>query len=100
MLKRQMMCGYDEHMVIALENFKAVDELAERVEAQRRSLTDLVQDVFPQLARLSPQGTVHSKTIYSAVNLVRRTAPGPLFAELVMHPTLRPVGDGYWVVRE
>ena len=100
MLKRQMMCGYDEHMVIALENFKAVDELAERVEAQRRSLTDLVQDVFPQLARLSPQGTVHSKTIYSAVNLVRRTAPGPLFAELVMHPILRPVGDGYWVVRE
>jgi hypothetical protein len=100
MLKRQMMCGYDEQMVIALDNFKAVDELAERVEAQRRSLADLVQDVFPHLARLSPQGTVHSKTIYSAINLVRRAAPGPLFAELVMHPTLRPVGDGYWVVRD
>jgi len=100
MLKRQMMCGYDEQMVIALENFKAIDELAERVETQRRSLSDLIQEVFPHLARLSPQGTVHSKTLYSAINLVRRVPPGPLFAELVMHPSLKPVGDGYWVIRE
>ena len=100
MLKRQMMCGYDDQMVIGTDNWKAIDELAERLESQRRSLADMVQDVFPQLARLSPQGTVHSKTLYSAVNLMRRVAPGPLFAELVMHPTLRPVGDGYWVIRD
>jgi hypothetical protein len=77
-----------------------VDELAERLEAQHRSVADLIQDLFPQLARLSPQGTVNSKTLYSAVNLVRRVPPGPLLAELVMHPSLRPVGDGYWVIRE
>jgi hypothetical protein len=100
MLKRQMTCGYDELMVIGIDNWKAIDELAERQEAQRRTLADVIQDFFPQLARLSPQGTVHSKALYSAVNLVRRVPPGPLFAELVMHPSLRPVGDGYWVIRE
>jgi hypothetical protein len=100
MLKRQMMCEYDELMVIGVDNLKAVDELAERLEAQHRSVADLIQDLFPQLARLSPQGTVNSKTLYSAVNLVRRVPPGPLLAELVMHPSLRPVGDGYWVIRE
>jgi len=100
MLKRQMTCGYDELMVIGVDHWEAIDELAERPEVQRRTLAELIQDFFPQLARLSPQGTVHSKTIYSAVNLVRRVPPGPLFAELVMYSTLRSVGDGYWVIRE
>lgn len=100
MLKRQMTCGYDELMVIGIDNWKDIDELSERLEGQPRSLADLVRDLFPQLARLSPQGTVHSKTLYSAINLVRRVPPGPLFAELVMHPSLKPVGEGYWVIRE
>jgi len=41
---------------------------------------------------------VHAKTIYSAVNLVRRTSPGPIFAILATDSTLRSMGSGYWAM--
>ena len=100
MLKRQMTCEYDELMVAAVDNPASVDELWVRTEEQRRPLADLIQDLFPQLARLSPQGTVHAKTLYSAVNILRRIPPGPMFAEMVPHPAFKAVGNGYWVARE
>jgi len=100
MLKRQMTCEYDELMVAAVDNPASVDELWVRTEEQRRPLADLIQDLFPQLARLSPQGTVHAKTLYSVVNILRRIPPGPLFAEMITHPAFKAVGNGYWVARE
>jgi hypothetical protein len=77
-----------------------VDEVWLRAEEHQRPLAELIQDIFPHLARLSPQGTVHSKTLYSAMNVVRRIPPRPLFAELAIHPAIKAVGDGYWVLRE
>jgi len=100
MLKRQMTCEYDELMVVAVDDAAGVDEVWMRAEERHHALADLLRDVFPQLARLSPQGTVHSKTLYSAMNILRRIPPGPLFAELVTHPSFRAVGDGYWVSRD
>ena len=52
--------------------------------------------LFPELAKLSPQTTVHSKTVYSAVNVVRRCPPGPVFAELVRQPCFVSMGENYW----
>jgi hypothetical protein len=100
MLKRQMTCEYDELMVAVVDNPTSVDDVWVRLEEQRRPLADLIQDLFPQLARLSPQGTVHAKTLYSAVNILRRIPPGPVFAEMVTHPAFKAVGNGYWVARE
>ena len=100
MLKRQMTCEYDELMVAAVDNPASVDDVWVRLEEHRRPLADLIQDLFPQLARLSPQGTVHAKTLYSAVNILRRIPPGPMFAEMVPHPAFKAVGNGYWVARE
>ena len=100
MLKRQMTCEYDELMVAAVDNPASVDDVWVRLEEHRRPLADLIQDLFPQLARLSPQGTVHAKTLYSAVNILRRIPPGPVFAEVVTHPAFKAVGNGYWVARE
>ncbi len=100
MLKRQMTCEYDELMVAAVDNPASVDDVWVRLEEHRRPLADLIQDLFPQLARLSPQGTVHAKTLYSAVNILRRIPPAPVFAEMVTHPAFKAVGNGYWVARE
>jgi len=100
MLKRQMTCEYDELMVAAVDNPASVDDVWVRLEEHRRPLADLIQDLFPQLARLSPQGTVHAKTLYSAVNILRRIPPGPVFTEVVTHPAFKAVGNGYWVARE
>ena len=43
---------------------------------------------------LSTQGTVHAKSVYSAVNLLRRAAPGPVFAALVSNPRFQATGGG------
>jgi hypothetical protein len=54
----------------------------------------LVDDLAPQLMGLSTQGTVHAKSVYSAVNLLRRAAPGPVFAALVSNPRFQATGSG------
>jgi hypothetical protein len=55
---------------------------------------------MPELVKLSPQGTVHAKTIYSAVNVLRRTPPGPVFAQLSTEACFVSMGGGYWTFDE
>ncbi len=97
MLKRSIACDYDELMIVAVDDPGVIDEAWLR--AETRSLSDLVGDIFPELTKLSPQGTVHAKSLYAAINILRRVAPGPLFAEWSAHPALRLVGDGYAIAR-
>ena len=56
-------------------------------------------DLLPELAKLSPQGNVHARTLYAAINLIKRTPPGPLFAALITQSKFRAMGDGYWLAR-
>jgi len=92
-------CEYDDLLVIAVPDFAALDAAEERVRRERRSLADVVAEIFPELAKLSPQGTVHAATLYSAVNLVMRVPPGPILTTLVTDDRYTFVGDYYWVSR-
>ncbi|MCI0647698.1 MAG: hypothetical protein L0332_07600 [Chloroflexi bacterium] len=94
--RRSVGCGYDDLLIVGTDYVTALDVLARRIESTRRSLASLLVEIFPQLAALNPQRTVHAKTLYSAVNMLRRVPPGPLFAELVKHQAFHPVGDHYW----
>ena len=96
--KELIACEYDELTIVTEEDSEAVDRV--RVRAQEKNLTlgQLAAEIFPELAKLSPQGTVHATTLYSAVNVVTRTPPGPLLAELTTSDTYVPVGDNYWVL--
>jgi hypothetical protein len=98
MLKRLVACKYDELMIVAVEDSEGVDELWASVHEHEVSLSQLIADIFPELAKLSPQGTVHAATLYSAVNVLMRTPPGPMLAELVASGVYAPVGDNYWVL--
>ena len=64
----------------------AVDALARKVKKNQWSIGTLLVHIFPTLAKLNPQETVHTKTLYSVINMLRRVPPGPLFAELIKHP--------------
>jgi len=97
MLKRQIVCDYDEQMIVAVDDIAAIDEAWLR--AENRGLPDLISEFFPELAKLSPQGTVHAKSLYAAINILRRIAPAPLFAAWSAHPAVQIVGDGYAVSR-
>ena len=57
-------------------------------------------ELIPELIKLSPQHTVHAKTIYSAVNVLKRVPPGPVFALLSTEPCFISMGDGYWTFDE
>jgi hypothetical protein len=96
MIQVPVTCEYDEQLAIGEENPTAIDRLWQRAEAQGDTLYDLMIQLMPELIKLSPQATVHAKAIYSAVNVLRRTAPGPIFALLSTEPGFVSMGGGYW----
>ena len=96
LMRRSVGCGYDDLLIVGTDVVAAIDALWRRADANQRSVASLLGEIFPELANLNPQNTVHAKTLYSAINMLRRLAPGPVFAELVRHPAFQPVGDHYW----
>ena len=96
MSKRSLGVQYMDELVILAESMEQLDILRARNEQQATSLEQLVQDVFRELVKLTPQGTVHAKTLYGAVNIARRATPESIFAELVQRPSFVHVGDAYW----
>jgi len=100
MQKQPIACEYDDLMTIWSNALEAVDEVWAFHEENATPLSELLEDVFPELTKLSPEGTVHAKTLYSAMNLVRRCPPGPLFAELVANSSFRDVDGGLWTFED
>jgi len=99
MAPHPLSCEYDDLMVVAVEDFLSLDQVGERVREERLKLADVVAEVFPEIAKLSPQGTVHAATLYSAVNVAMRVPPGPVLATLVADGRYVLKGDNYWVQR-
>jgi len=89
-------CAYDDLMLIAEASPEELDRVWRQAEGERRPIFDILCEVFPELSKLNPQGTVHVKTLYAAVNVMRRCPPGPILAELSTRACFLPVGDGYW----
>lgn len=96
---RSYQCEYDELMIIDEEEREKIDALWQQIQEGDKPLAELICELFPELAKLSPQGAVHAKTLYSAVNLVRRTPPGPIFAILSTQERFVSLGNGYWAYK-
>ena len=94
--RRAIPCGYDDLLIVGTDVVTAVDAHARRAASMQMNLATLLSEVFPSLAGLTPQNTVHAKTLYSAINMLRRVPPGPIFAELMRNPAFKAVGDHYW----
>jgi hypothetical protein len=97
MEKRPIAYEYDELAVFDESDRAEIDALVEAEAERDRGLEDLVRDVFLSLVELSPNGMVHSKTLYGAVNVLRRCAPGLVFSVLFGLPEFVTAGDGYWI---
>nr|MBC7244337.1 hypothetical protein [Chloroflexota bacterium] len=93
-------CRYDKHLLIDEGPVEELDRLWLNAAEKAPPLFDYLTEIFPELAKLSGQGLVHAKALYSAVNLTRRCGAVPLFAELTRHACFDPVGDGNWVYDE
>jgi hypothetical protein len=99
MLKRPLPCDYDEQQVVFVDDPLSIDKVWMQADERNVLMPDLLEQLLPELAKLSPQGNVHAKTLYAAINLIKRTPPGPLFAALTAQAKFRAVGDGYWLAR-
>ena len=93
-------CEYDDFLTIGEDDPAAIDRLWEESHARRDTLLQILQRIVPELLKLSPQSTVHAKAIYSAANVLKRTAPGPIFALLSSEPCFVSMGGGYWTFDE
>jgi len=96
MQQKTMNVAVDDQMVLAVGDPAAMQDLREHLEIEGYDVTDLVALLMPELVRMSPQGTTHVKSLYSAVNLVRRLPPAPIFAALVQLPGATDTGSGFW----
>ena len=99
MLKRPIPCDYDEQMIVFVDDAQSIDKVWQQADERGTYMPDLLEQLLPELAKLSPQGNVHARTLYSAINLIKRTPPGPLFAALITQTKFRAMGDGYWLAR-
>ncbi len=100
MLKQTISAEFDERMVIAVPDPKALDRVWEQTVKSRTPLENLVVSMLRELAKLTPQGHVHAAGLYAAVNTVRRCPPGPIFALLASRPWFVHVGDLYFRLDE
>lgn len=98
MSKVQVACEYDEALIVSESDPGPIGQLRILLNQNRVELTRIVEDLMPELTKLDPQGTVHVKTVYSAANMLRRSAPGPIFYALISNRKFRDLGNGFFAM--
>lgn len=93
MLKQTIASHFDERMVIAIPETASLDRIWERMQKEKPPFERVVVNTVKELAKLNPQGHVHASELYAAINVVRRTPPGPLLALLASRPWFAHLGD-------
>ncbi len=93
MLKQMVASHFDDRMAIAVPETETLDEVWEKTQKERVPFERTVVDTLRELAKLNPQGHVHAIELYAAVNLLRRSPPGPILALLASRPWFVHVGD-------
>jgi len=94
--KRAIGAEYDELIIVGVNNLPEVDKLGNEIQTKRVTLSELLRSLVAELSRQTPQGAVHSKVLYSTLNILRRCPPGPMFATLISNPDFDYVGGNYW----
>jgi len=95
-IRRPIEADYDQLMLIGVDELADLDKLVKNAQTGKKSLTGILKMLLPPLGKLTPQGAAHIKTIYSAVNLLRRCPPGPIMATLEANPDFTSFGGEYW----
>jgi hypothetical protein len=98
LLKQPISAEFNDRMAFAIPSMDAVDQLW--LQDRKRPFEKLVSDMIREMSKLTPQGHVHAQELYSAINIVRRVPPGPLFALLASKPEFTHVGDLYFRLSE
>lgn len=98
MLKQSISAEFNDRMAFAIPSFEAVDQIWKQ--EARRPFEQLVVNMIREVSKLTPQGHVHAQELYSAINIIRRVPPAPLFALLATKSEIAHVGDLHFRIRE
>ena len=96
MQRRAYTSRYDRTLVLHVEDVEALDALAFDAHERDDGLFSLMIALAPELIKLSSNSVFHAKTLYGAVNLLRRSGAIPIYAELTRRACFDPVGAGNW----
>lgn len=86
----------DRLMVVMPEEVSPLDEAWEKRAKHRVAFEKIVADTMKDLERLNPQGHVHAAELYSAINVIMRCPPEPIFTLLESRPWFVHVGDFHY----
>ena len=95
-LKHVINAKFDDRMILAIPDVEALDHAWKVAQESNKQFETLVKEVMQELTKLNPQGHVHAQELYSAVNLLKRCPPAPLFSLLATRPWAEHVGDLYF----
>ena len=98
MLKQNVSAEFNDRMAFAIPSFESVDQVW--AQEAKRPFEQLVENMIREMSKLTPQGHVHAQELYSAINIVRRTPPGPLFALLSTRSNIMHVGDMHFRITD
>jgi len=99
-LKQVINANFDVRMVLAIPDSDAIDNAWKITQKSEKRFETLVRNIMLELTKLNPQGHVHAQELYSAVNLLKRCPPAPLFSLLSTRPWANHVGDLYFRLDE
>jgi hypothetical protein len=100
MLKQTTSTVYDERMAIIIPDTEPLDKIWEHDNRHKSPLEQKVLNMMRELTKLSPQGHVHAQELYAAVNIIRRSPPGPILDILATRPWVKHLGDLYFRLEE
>ncbi|MDX2160746.1 MAG: hypothetical protein SF162_05425 [bacterium] len=92
--KRAIGAHYDELMLLGADDLAAVDALF--TQNSKKAVAALAKTTLAELSRAAPQSAIHGKTLYSALNVLRRLPPGPIFDAMIGSPDFEYMGNNYW----
>ena len=95
-LKQVINAKFDDRMILAVPDAEAQDKAWEITQKSNKQFETLVRNVMEELKKLNPQGHVHAQELYSAINLLKRCPPAPLFCSLSTSSWAEHVGDLYF----
>ncbi|MFM8320104.1 MAG: hypothetical protein ACKOC5_04235, partial [Chloroflexota bacterium] len=93
MLKQVVNTPFDERMAIAVPDPKGVEQAWGNQPRELPPFERTVVNTLKEMAKLNPQSHVHASELYAAINIIRRSPPGPILALLASRPWFTHVGD-------
>lgn len=94
--KRAIGSDFDDLLLLGVDDLAAVDKLFQGTVQRQQPIAVILRNVLSLLSKVNTQGHIHAKTLYSAVNVIRRCPPGPILATLINNPDFEYVGGNYW----